>query len=644
MKITYQGEIREFADGMNALDMAGEIDKELKKAALAARVNGEVAELVKPVPDGATVEFLTGSDADGLRVLRHTASHVLAQAVKAVRPEAKLAIGPAIDNGFYYDFDVATPFTNEDLAAIEKEMTRIIKKNERLERFELPRAEALELMKDEPYKVELINDLPEDATISFYRQGDFTDLCAGPHLPSTGKVKAVKLTSIAGAYWRGSEKNKMLQRIYGTAFATKEELDAYVAEREEALKRDHNKLGRDLEYFTTVDVVGQGLPIMLPKGARVIQLLQRWVEDTEQKKGYLLTKTPLMAKRDLYRISGHWDHYLDGMFVMGDPNDETKECFALRPMTCPFQYQVYLNRQRSYRDLPMRLGETSTLFRNEDSGEMHGLIRVRQFTISEGHLVLRPDQLEEEFKGCLDLAKYCLGTVGLLDKCTFRFSQWDPANPNNKYEGTKEQWDHAQSVMERILKDLDVDYTIGIDEAAFYGPKLDIQYKNVYGKEDTLVTIQIDMLLAERFGMYYIDENGEKKLPYIIHRTSLGCYERTLAYLIEEYAGALPTWMAPEQVRFLPVTDRAADYCAEQARKLEDMGFRVEVDYRNEKIGRKIRDAQMEKVPYMVVVGDRDMENGTVSPRHRADGDLGAMSMDAFAALLKQVVDNKEKK
>ena len=475
MKITYQGEIREFADGMNALDMAGEIDKELKKAALAARVNGEVAELVKPVPDGATVEFLTDSDADGLRVLRHTASHVLAQAVKAVRPEAKLAIGPAIDNGFYYDFDVATPFTNEDLAAIEKEMTRIIKKNERLERFELPRAEALELMKDEPYKVELINDLPEDATISFYRQGDFTDLCAGPHLPSTGKVKAVKLTSIAGAYWRGSEKNKMLQRIYGTAFATKEELDAYVAEREEALKRDHNKPGRDLEYFTTVDVVGQGLPIMLPKGARVIQLLQRWVEDTEQKKGYLLTKTPLMAKRDLYRISGHWDHYLDGMFVMGDPNDETKECFALRPMTCPFQYQVYLNRQRSYRELPMRLGETSTLFRNEDSGEMHGLIRVRQFTISEGHLILRPDQLEEEFKGCLELAKYMLDTVGMLENCTFRLSQWDPANPKNKYEGTPEQWHEAQEIMGRILDHLGVKYTIGIDEAAFYGPKLDIQ-------------------------------------------------------------------------------------------------------------------------------------------------------------------------
>jgi threonine--tRNA ligase len=578
----------------------------------------------------------------------HTCSHVLAQAVKRLWPEVKLAIGPSIDNGFYYDMLAPFSFTPENLAEIEAEMRKICKEKLKLERFELPRAEAIKFMeeKEEPFKVELINDLPEDAVISFYKQGEFTDLCAGPHLDSTGRIKGngIKLTACNAAYWRGDSNREVLQRIYGVAFPKKEELDAYLKERAEAVKRDHNKLGRELEYFTTVDCIGQGLPVLLPKGARVVQVLQRWVEDTEQKRGYLLTKTPLMAKRDLYKISGHWDHYLDGMFILGDPYDETKECFALRPMTCPFQYQVYLNRQRSYRDLPMRLGETSTLFRNEDSGEMHGLIRVRQFTISEGHLVLRPDQLEEEFKGCLDLAKYCLGTVGLLDKCTFRFSQWDPANPNNKYEGTKEQWDHAQSVMERILKDLDVDYTVGIDEAAFYGPKLDIQYKNVYGKEDTLVTIQIDMLLAERFGMYYIDENGEKKLPYIIHRTSLGCYERTLAYLIEEYAGALPTWMAPEQVRFLPVTDRAADYCAEQAKKLEDMGFRVEVDYRNEKIGRKIRDAQMEKVPYMLVVGDRDMENGTVSPRHRADGDLGAMSMDEFSALLKQVVDNKEKK
>ena len=582
------------------------------------------------------------------RTYWHTCSHVLAQAVKRLWPETKLAIGPSIDNGFYYDLDSEETFTAEDLEKIEAEMRKICKEKLKLERFELPRAEAVKFMeeKGEPYKVELINDRPEDAVISFYKQGDFTDLCAGPHLDSTGRIKGngIKLTACNAAYWRGDSSRKQLQRIYGIAFPKKEELDEYLAKQAEALKRDHNKLGRELEYFTTVDCIGQGLPVLLPKGARVVQLLQRWVEDTEQKRGYLLTKTPLMAKRDLYRISGHWDHYLDGMFILGDPHDETKECFALRPMTCPFQYQVYLNRQRSYRDLPMRLGETSTLFRNEDSGEMHGLIRVRQFTISEGHLILRPDQLEEEFKGCLDLAKYCLGTVVLLDKCTFRFSQWDPANPNNKYEGTAEQWEEAQRVMAQILDDLDVKYTIGIDEAAFYGPKLDIQYKNVYGKEDTLVTIQIDMLLAERFGMYYIDENGEKKLPYIIHRTSLGCYERTLAYLIEEYAGALPTRMAPEQVRFLPVTDRASDYCAEQAKKLEALGFRVEVDYRNEKIGKKIREAQLEKIPYMVLVGDRDMENGTVSPRHRADGDLGAMSMEDFTALLKDVVDSKAKK
>ena len=577
----------------------------------------------------------------------HTCSHVLAQAMKRLHPEVKLAIGPSIENGFYYDFDTPRPFTPEDLAALEAEMRKICKEKLKLERFELPREEAIKFMeeKEEPYKVELIQDLPEDAVISFYKQGDFTDLCAGPHLDSTGRIKgnAIKLTSATGAYWRGDSSRKMLQRIYGVAFPKKDELDEYLAKQAEALKRDHNKLGRELEYFTTVDVIGQGLPVLLPKGARVVQLLQRWIEDTEQKRGYLLTKTPLMAKRELYKISGHWDHYLDGMFILGDPHDETKECFALRPMTCPFQYQVYLNRQRSYRELPMRLGETSTLFRNEDSGEMHGLIRVRQFTISEGHLILRPDQLEEEFKGCLDLAKYCLDTLGLLDMCTFRFSQWDPANPNNKYEGTAEQWEEAQRVMAQILKDLDVEYSVGIDEAAFYGPKLDIQYKNVYGKEDTLVTIQIDMLLAEKFGMYYIDENGEKKLPYIIHRTSMGCYERTLAYLIEEYAGALPTWMAPEQVRFLPVTDRAGDYCAQLAEKLSDQGFRVEVDYRNEKIGKKIREATMEKVPYMLVVGDRDMENNTVSVRRRSGEDLGAMSLEEFSALIGKAVAEKSR-
>ena len=498
---------------------------------------------------------------------------------------------------------------------------------------------------EEPYKVELINDLPEDAVISFYKQGDFTDLCAGPHLDSTGRIKgnAIKLTSATGAYWRGDSSRKMLQRIYGVAFPKKEELDAYLEQQAEALKRDHNKLGRELEYFTTVDYIGQGLPILLPKGARVIQQLQRWVEDTEERRGYQLTKTPLMAKRDLYRISGHWDHYLDGMFVLGDPHDEEKECFALRPMTCPFQYQVYLNRQRSYRDLPMRLGETSTLFRNEDSGEMHGLIRVRQFTISEGHLIIRPDQLAEEFRGCVELANYCLETLGLKEDCSFRFSQWDPAN-TAKYEGTAEQWEHAQGVMKELLDDLGIDYKVGVDEAAFYGPKLDIQIKNVFGKEDTIVTIQIDMLLAEKFGMYYIDENNEKVLPYIIHRTSMGCYERTLALLIEKYAGALPTWMAPEQVRFLPVTERAVDYCKALAKNLEMEGFRVTVDGRNEKIGKKIREGQIEKVPYMLVVGDRDMENGTVSPRHRADGDLGAMDFADFAKILKEVVDTKAKK
>ncbi len=578
----------------------------------------------------------------------HTCSHILAQAVKRLYPEVKLAIGPSIDNGFYYDFDTPEPFSESQLAELEAEMRKICKEKLKLERFELPRGEAIAFMekRGEPYKVELINDLPEDAVISFYKQGEFTDLCAGPHVDSTGRIKgnAVKLTACNAAYWRGDSSRQTLQRIYGVAFPKKEELDEYLARQAEALKRDHNKLGRELEYFTTVDVIGQGLPIILPKGARVIQTLQRWVEDEEQKRGYLLTKTPYMAKRELYKISGHWDHYLDGMFVLGDPMDESKECFALRPMTCPFQYHVFLNRGRSYRDLPMRLGETSTLFRNEDSGEMHGLIRVRQFTISEGHLILRPEQLEEEFKGCLDLAKYCLGTVGLLDKCTFRFSQWDPANPNNKYEGTPEQWEEAQTVMGKILDDLNVQYTVGIDEAAFYGPKLDIQYKNVYGKEDTLVTIQIDMLLAKQFDMEYVDADGQKKTPYIIHRTSLGCYERTLAYLIEEYAGALPTWMAPEQVRFLPVTDRAADYCAEVAGKLKEQGFRVEVDYRNEKIGKKIREAQLEKVPYMLVVGDRDMEAGTVSVRHRSEGDLGAMSLEQFSAMLRQVVDAKERK
>ena len=578
---------------------------------------------------------------------RHTTSHILAQAMKRLYPEVKLAIGPAIDDGFYYDFDAPEPFTPEVLEKLEAEMRKICKEKLKLERFELPREEAIKFMeeREEPYKVELIHDLPEDAAISFYRQGDFVDLCAGPHLDSTGRVKgnAIKLTSVTGAYWRGDSDRKMLQRIYGVAFPSKEELQAYLDRQAEALKRDHNKLGRELEFFTTVDYIGQGLPIILPKGARVIQKLQRWVEDTERKRGYQLTKTPYMAKRELYKVSGHWDHYRDGMFIMGDPDDETKDCFALRPMTCPFQYQVYLNRQRSYRDLPMRLGETSTLFRNEDSGEMHGLIRVRQFTISEGHLMVRPDQLEEEFKDCLELSKYFLNTVGLWEKCTFRFSQWDPANPKNKYEGTAEQWNAAQAAMSRILDHLGVKYEIGIDEAAFYGPKLDIQYRNVYGKEDTLVTIQIDMLLAKRFGMYYIDENGDKALPYIIHRTSLGCYERTLAYLLEEYAGALPTWMMPTQVKVLPITDRALEYSKALADRLDALGVRVEVDARNEKIGFKIREAQMQKIPYMLVIGDKEAEEKTVAVRARGKGDLGAMSMDDFEAMLLKEIASKAK-
>ena len=608
---------------------AGRMTREV----LGAEIGGRTVALTEELHEGDRVRLLTFADEAGRHLFRHTASHILAQAVKRLYPAARLGIGPAIDNGFYYDIDSEVPFTPEVLRALEAEMKKIVKENLRIERFELPRQEAIRLMteRQEPYKVQLIEELPEGEAISFYRQGEFTDLCAGPHLFSTGAVKAFRLTQCTGAYWKGDQKNKMLQRIYGVAFPTKEELNAYLVQQEEALKRDHNKLGRELGYFTTVDCIGQGLPVLMPKGARVVQLLQRWVEDEEQKRGCQLTKTPLLAKRELYKISGHWDHYLDGMFVLGDPHDETKECFALRPMTCPFQYQVYLSRNRSYRELPMRLTETSTLFRNEDSGEMHGLIRVRQFTISEGHYILRPDQLEEEFKGCLELAKYCLGTVGLLEKCTFRFSQWDPANPNNKYEGTPEQWEVAQATMAQILDDLGVEYTVGIDEAAFYGPKLDIQYKNVYGKEDTLVTIQIDMLLAERFGMYYTDKDGEKKLPYIIHRTSLGCYERTLAYLIETYAGAFPMWLAPEQARVLPIGDEHIEYAMKVKERLCAAGLRVEVDDSSNTIGYKIRSAQMQKLPYMLVVGAKETETDSVSVRNRA-GETVSKTVDQFLA------------
>ena len=575
-----------------------------------------------------------------LQTLRHSASHIMAQAVKRLFPEVKLAIGPAIDTGFYYDFDTPNPFTPEDLEKIEAEMKKIAKENLKIERFELPRGEALELMKDEPYKVELINDLPEGETISFYKQGEFTDLCAGPHVNYTSKVKAYKLLSATGAYWRGDEKNKMLQRIYATAFLNKEDLEAELTRREEAKKRDHNKLGRELELFTTSDVIGQGLPILLPKGARIIQLLQRFVEDEEQKRGWMLTKTPLMAKSDLYKISGHWDHYQDGMFVMGD-EAEDKEVFALRPMTCPFQYQAFLNRGRSYRDLPMRLNETSTLFRNEASGEMHGLIRVRQFTISEGHLMCTPEQLEDEFKNCLELAIYMLKTLGLYEDVSYRFSQWDPED-SEKYIGTPEQWDEAQGMMEKILNHLEIPYKVGIGEAAFYGPKLDIQIKNVFGKEDTLITIQIDQMLAQQFGMEYVDKDGTKKNPYIIHRTSIGCYERTLALLIEKYAGAFPVWLAPVQVKLLPIADRHLDYIYEVKRKLEESGIiRIEIDDRSEKIGYKIREAQLEKVPYMLLVGDKDIENNTVSIRDRRDGDIGSMSIEEFIAKITEEVNNK---
>lgn len=575
-----------------------------------------------------------------LQTLRHSASHVLAQAVKRLFPDTKLAIGPAIDTGFYYDFDTEHAFTPEDLEALEKEMKKIAKENLKIERFELPRAEALELMKDEPYKIELINDLPEDATISFYKQGDFTDLCAGPHVNYTSKVKAFKLLSATGAYWRGDEHNKMLQRIYGTAFTNKADLEAHLEQLEEAKKRDHNKLGRDLELFTTVDYIGQGLPIMLPKGARIIQTLQRWVEDEEQKRGWQLTKTPFMAKSDLYKISGHWDHYQDGMFVLGDP-EKDKEVYALRPMTCPFQYQAFLNRGRSYRDLPMRLNETSTLFRNEASGEMHGLIRVRQFTISEGHLMCTPEQLAGEFKHCLELANYMLDVLGLKEDITYRFSQWDP-DDREKYIGTKEQWDEAQGVMKDILDEIGLEYKIGIGEAAFYGPKLDLQIKNVHGKEDTLITIQIDQMLAEKFGMEYTDRDGTKKNPYIIHRTSIGCYERTLALLIEKYAGAFPTWLAPVQVKILPIADRHLDYAYEIKKKFEENNiWRVEIDDRSEKLGYKLREAQLEKVPYMLVVGDKDAQAGTVSVRSRKEGDKGAMEISEFIAQIKEEIDNK---
>ena len=639
------GEVYEFSGEVSVYDAASSLGI-ISREVLTCKVNGEMRELSTKVSDDAEVTLYTFRDNEGKEVFRHTAAHIMAQAVKRLFPATKQTIGPATETGFFQDFDSDVPFTPDVLKDIEAEMKKIVKENLLIERFTLSKDEAIKLMTelDEPYKVDRIMELGDDATLSFYRQGEYVDLCAGPHLHTTGAVKAFKLTQCTGAYYKGDQNNKMLQRVYGIAFPTKDELNAYVLQQEEALKRDHNKIGRELEFFTTVDSIGQGLPILLPKGARTIQRLQRWVEDTEEARGYLLTKTPLMAKRELYKISGHWDHYLDGMFVIGDPHDETKECFALRPMTCPFQYQTFLNKKRSYRELPMRLGETSTLFRNEDSGEMHGLIRVRQFTISEGHLILRPDQLAEEFKGCLDLAKYCLETLGLWEDCSFRFSQWDPAR-TDKYEGTPEQWNEAQAIMGDLLDKYlgRENYVIGIDEAAFYGPKLDIQCKNVFGKEDTIVTIQIDMLLAKKFGMEYVDRDNTMKTPYIIHRTSMGCYERTLALLIEKYAGALPLWLSPTQVTVIPVVSDFADYGAEVVNALRARGVRAELDDRNEKLGYRIREAQVTKVPYMVVVGEDEQNTKSVTVRARQEGEGGKFTLDEFVNKVIEEIETKKR-
>lgn len=636
------GVTKEYTRGTTAAEIAKTLGGGLYKAVCACKIDGEVQDLRTPVEKDCKLELLTFDDEDGKKAFWHTASHVLAQAVKRLYPNAKFAIGPAIDNGFYYDFDVEKPFTTEDLEKIEAEMKAIVKSGLELEKLELAPGEAVKLLEEmnEPYKVELCKEhAGKGEPISFYRQGEFTDLCAGPHLLSVSPIKAVKLTNCTGAYWRGDANNAQLCRVYGTAFPKASLLEEHLKRLEEAKMRDHNKLGRELELFTTSDLIGQGLPIMLPKGARVIQLLQRFVEDEEQRRGWLLTKTPFMAKSDLYKLSGHWDHYQDGMFILGD-EEKDKEVFALRPMTCPFQYQAFLNRGRSYRDLPLRYNETSTLFRNEASGEMHGLIRVRQFTISEGHLMCRPDQLEDEFKACLELAIYMLETLGLYEDVSYRFSQWDP-DDREKYIGTPEQWAEAQSVMQKILDHLEIPYKIGIGEAAFYGPKLDIQIKNVFGKEDTLITIQVDQMLAEKFGMEYVDSDGQKKNPYIIHRTSIGCYERTLALLIEKYAGAFPTWLAPVQVKLLPIADRHVEKAAEAMRALEAKGLRCELDDRSEKIGYKIREAQLEKVPYMLLMGDKDIENNTVSVRSRKKGDIGAMALEEFLTRILEEVETR---
>ena len=643
MKITLKdGSVKEYAQAMSVIDIANDISEGLGRAACAGEVNGEVVDLRTVIEEDSTLSILTFNDEAGKAAYRHTCSHVLAEAVKRLYPEAKLAIGPSIDTGFYYDFEHA-PFSREDLDKIEAEMKKVIKENAKIERFTMPREEAIKFMeeKGEPYKVELIRDLPEDAVISFYSQGDFVDLCAGPHLMKTGAIKAFKLISSSGAYWRGKSDNQMLSRIYGTAYTKKDELNAYLEHLEDIKKRDHNKLGREMEIFTTVDVIGQGLPLLMPNGVIMLQELQRWIEDEETKRGYVRTKTPLMAKSDLYKISGHWDHYKDGMFVLGDEEKDENEVYALRPMTCPFQYYVYKASQKSYRDLPIRYGETSTLFRNEDSGEMHGLTRVRQFTISEGHLIVRPDQMVEEFKGCLALAKYCLETLGVESDVTYHLSKWDPEN-KAKYIGEPEVWEQTEQHIRDILNELNIPFTEDVGEAAFYGPKVDINAKNVYGKEDTMITIQWDALLAEQFDMYFIDQNGEKVRPYIIHRTSMGCYERTLAWLIEHYAGLFPTWLCPEQVRVLPISEKYAEYAGKVEAELKNNGIRCSVDNRSEKIGFKIRDARLKRVPYMLVVGQKEEEEGKVSVRSRYLGDEGQKELSVFIDEICKEIRTKE--
>ncbi|MDT8718178.1 threonine--tRNA ligase [Clostridium sp. 19966] len=634
------GSVKEYESPVAIIDVAKDISEGLARNTFAGLINGKVEDLRFIIKEDSELSILKFEDEEGKKAFWHTTSHVLAQAVKRLFPDTKLAIGPAIDDGFYYDFDKEGSFSAEEIEKIEAEMKKIVKEELPIERFELPRAEALAFMdeKKENYKVELIKDLPEDAVISFYRQGEFVDLCAGPHLLNTKYIKASKLTLVAGAYWRGSEKNKMLTRIYGTSFTKKSELEEHLVRVEEAKKRDHNKLGRELGLFTTSDVIGQGLPLLMPKGAKVVQVLQRFVEDEEERRGYVLTKTPFMAKSDLYKVSGHWDHYKEDMFVLGD-EEKDEEVFALRPMTCPFQFTIYNNDQKSYRDLPIRYGETSTLFRNESSGEMHGLIRVRQFTISEGHLVVRPDQLEEEFKGVVDLINFMMTTLGIEGDVSYRFSKWDSKN-KEKYIGSEEEWERTQNIMRNILDHIGLKYKEAEGEAAFYGPKLDIQFKNVHGKEDTIITVQIDFALAKRFGMTYVDKDGEKKHPYIIHRTSIGCYERTLAMLIEKYAGAFPTWIAPVQVKVLPISEKYHDYTEEVVKKLQAARVRVEADYRAEKIGYKIREGRMERVPYLLILGEKEAENKEVAVRSRVNGDEGALALDTFVErIIKEIAD-----